>query len=177
MSDENKLIRQIVRRGSREAADALIRLHYDEIYVFMYRQVGQKEDALDLTQECFLAVLRGLSSFDEKKASFRTWLYRIATNKVIDKRRGHHMTTVPLDEETLPEKEDIAGNIQDKLLLGRVDEWVAGQDPLLQKIYRMHIYTEMTFKEIGDVMQMSEDTVKTKYYRLMKKLRKEFQND
>lgn len=177
MDDEKKLIRQIVRRGSREAADALIRMYYDEIYVFMYRQVNNKDDALDLTQECFLAALRGLSSFDEKKASFRTWLYRIATNKVIDKRRMNHMTTVPLDEETLPEKEDIAINVNDRILLGRIEEWVAGQDPNHQKIYRMHIYAGMTFKDIGNVMQLSEDTVKTQYYRLMKKLRKEFQND
>ncbi len=45
MDNEQKWIRQIQRRGSREAADCLIRAYYDEIYRFAYRQTGNKEDA------------------------------------------------------------------------------------------------------------------------------------
>ena len=47
---EEQWIREIQRRGSRTAADRLIRAHYDEIYRFVYRQTGHKEDAMDLTQ-------------------------------------------------------------------------------------------------------------------------------
>ncbi len=43
----------IQRRGSRQAADKLVRAYYDEMYRFAYRQLGHKEDALDLTQTIF----------------------------------------------------------------------------------------------------------------------------
>ena len=80
MGEEQKWIRDIQRRGSRQAADKLVRAYYDEIYRFAHRQLGHKEDALNLTQNVFLAVLRALPTFDGRKASFRTWLYRIAAH-------------------------------------------------------------------------------------------------
>ena len=80
MGEEQKWIRDIQRRGSRQAADKLVRAYDDEIYRFAHRQLGHKEDALDLTQNVFLAVLRALPTFDGRKASFRTWLYRIAAH-------------------------------------------------------------------------------------------------
>lgn len=61
---------------SRTAADELIRSYYDEIYRFVYRQVGSKDDAMDLTQSIFIAMLRALPGYREERASFRTWLYR-----------------------------------------------------------------------------------------------------
>ena len=87
MDQEHKWIREIVRHGSRSASDALVRRYYDEVYAFIYRQVRDREDALDLTQESFVAALRGLPSYDRKKAGFRTWLFSIAAHKVIDARR------------------------------------------------------------------------------------------
>lgn len=87
MEREQTWIRAIQRRNSREAAEQLIQTYYDEIYRFVYRQTGSKEDAMDLTQSVFIAVLRALPGYRAERASFRTWLYRIAANKVIDTRR------------------------------------------------------------------------------------------
>jgi RNA polymerase sigma-70 factor (ECF subfamily) len=175
LEQEKKLIRAIVKRGSGKAADTLIRMYYDEIYRFMYRQVGNMEDAMDLTQDCFIAVLKSLPSYDEKKAGFRTWLYRIAMNKVIDMRRKNHPIVVPLDEEQLPEKEDIAEHIADQELLRRIEEWVCGLDSELQKIYRLHIYAGESFPQIAETLGEKEEKIKARYYRLMKRLRREFQ--
>ena len=62
MEHESKWIRDIQRSGSRQAAERLVERYYDEIYVFTYQ-----EDAMDLTQSIFLAVLRALPSYDPKK--------------------------------------------------------------------------------------------------------------
>lgn len=175
MEQDKRLIRAIIIRGSRASADTLIRKYYDEIYRFMCRQTGNQEDALDLTQDCFIAVLKSLPSYDEKKAGFRTWLYRIAMNKVIDMRRKAHPVVVPLEEEFLPEREDIANNITNQELLRQIEEWVSGLDPEIQKIYRLHIYAEQSFPEIAGVLGEKEEKIKAQYYRLMKRLRKEFQ--
>ena len=60
MDQERKWIREVQRHRSQTAADHLIRAHYDEIYRFVYRQTGHMEDAMDLTQDIFLAVLRAI---------------------------------------------------------------------------------------------------------------------
>ena len=51
MEQENKWIRDIQRGGSRQAAERLVERYYDEIYVFVYRQTGHKEDAMHLRFE------------------------------------------------------------------------------------------------------------------------------
>lgn len=94
---ERGLIRKIKLFGSSKDADTLVRMYYDEIYYFVVRQINDRDSAYDLTQEIFISMLRSIGSYREKLASFRTWLYRIAENKVIDFRRRSIRWTVSLD--------------------------------------------------------------------------------
>lgn len=71
MEDENRLIRRI-KLGSRKDTDKLVRGYYDEIFVYVFRQISDRETAMDLTQEIFISMLRTIHTFDRKKASFRT---------------------------------------------------------------------------------------------------------
>ena len=174
MEHESKWIRDIQRSGSRQAAERLVERYYDEIYVFTYRQTGHKEDAMDLTQSIFLAVLRALPSYDPKKASFRTWLYRIAANKVIDARRRFRPAAAPLDEIELPAEEDFVSQIHDWELLGRIETYVSGLSPSLQAVFRLRLYGERSFSEIADALGQSEAAVKSQYYRLLGRIREEF---
>lgn len=63
--------------------ERLMRRHRAEIQLHCYRMMGSLEDAEDLTQETSLRAWRAFGDFD-RRASFRTWLYRIATNTCID---------------------------------------------------------------------------------------------
>lgn len=174
VEEEQKWIRDIQRRRSQQAADKLVRAYYDEIYRFAYRQLGHKEDALDLTQTIFLAVFRALPSFDGRKASFRTWLYRIAAHKAIDCRRKGQGNILPLSETEALDHTDFAAQVQDRDLLDHLDAYVAQLDPDTQAIYRLRLYGERTFPEIAAILGQPEAAVKTRYYRLMARLRKEF---
>ncbi len=171
---EQQWIREIQRKGSRKAADSLIRAYYDEIYRFVYRQTGQKEDAMDLTQSVFLAMLRALPGYQPEKAAFRTWLYRIATNKVIDARRKKRLEFLPLEDVEIPDREDFSLQIQDRSQLAQIEDYVSGLDPQLQAVFRLRLYGERSFQEIAAALGEPETTVKTRYYRLLSKLRKEF---
>lgn len=77
----------------------------------MYRQTGNKEDSLDLTQEIFISVLRSIKTYRADKASFRTWLYRIATNKIIDQRRKQHPEFLDIEHIRLPDEMDTEGMV------------------------------------------------------------------
>ena len=82
--DELRLIKKIQRNGDRAAADELVRHYYDEIYGFVRKQVSNADIALELTQEIFISMLKTIGLYDIKRgAGFRTWMYRIATNKVV----------------------------------------------------------------------------------------------
>ena len=177
VEQEQKWIRAIQRHGSREAAEHLIGVYYDEIYRFVYRQTGGREDALDLTQSIFIAALRSLPGYRAVKASFRTWLYRIAANKVIDARRRARPVPVPWEEAELPAEEDFSVRILDRVLLERIEAWVSGLEPREQAVFRLRIYGEKTFPEIAASLRESEAAVKSRYYRLIGRLRKEFGSD
>lgn len=177
MEQDLKWIRQIQRKGSREAADCLIRAYYDEIYRFVYRQVGNKEDAMDLTQNIFVAVLRSLPGYQPRQARFRTWLYAVANNKIIDARRKVQTAQVvakPFEEPEPPANDDFVSRIQDRMLLAQIEEYVSGQALEQQKVFRLRVYAGLSFPEIAGILGEREAAVKARYYRLVEKIRKEF---
>ena len=177
MDGDSGLIRRIQKYGSRKAADLLVRGYYEEIYVYVCRQVGNREDAMDLTQEIFIAALQSIGRYDSKKSAFRTWLHAIAAYKVIDHRRTGHVTLLPLEDDAMHEGPDELARLDDAELLRRIEGYVSGFDEETQTVFRLHIYDECSFREIAESLNMPEASVKTKYYRLQKRIREEFSNE
>src|SRR6266567_6045207 len=90
---------QRARGGDRDAFTALIEPHRRELQVHCYRMLGSLQDAEDALQEALLAAWVGLDGF-EGRASVRTWLYRIATNRCLNVLRASSrrpVTANPLD--------------------------------------------------------------------------------
>lgn len=180
---ERKLIRRIKLFGSSKDADTLVKLYYDEIYCFVARQINDKDTAYDLTQEIFISMLHSIGSYQEKLASFRTWLYRIAANKIIDRRRKNVPKTIPLEdietsgEDFLAEQIDYIENIAQKQLLFQIECYVSAFRTDIQQIFRLHVYGGQTFAEIAILIGIPESSVKSKYYRLLKQIRKEFSDE
>lgn len=174
---EQKWIKRIKLFGSKKDADQLVRSYYDEIYIFVLRQINDAETALDLTQDIFIAVLQSISAYKKEMAGFRTWVYRIATNKVIDYRKKYSPIVVDIEEIEIIEQNDYIENWMQGELLKKIEEFVCKYQALIQQIFRLHIYGEYTFAEIARLLDTPEATVKTKYYRLLKDIRKEFADE
>src|SRR6266436_868467 len=75
------------RLGDREALEDLVQRHQGWIYNIALRMLFHPQDAEDATQEILVKVMTRLSSF-EGRSSFRTWLYRIVINHVLNMKRG-----------------------------------------------------------------------------------------
>jgi RNA polymerase sigma factor (sigma-70 family) len=84
---EDRALVTRARSGERGALDELVRRHQAWIYNMAVRMLSHPQDAEDATQEILLKALTRLASF-EGRSSFRTWLYRIAVNHVLNARRG-----------------------------------------------------------------------------------------
>lgn len=91
------------RRKDDGAWTRLVRKHTREIFGLCFRATGHEEEAEDLTQEIFLKVFRAIEGFDSRRASFTTWLYRVARNHLVDYYRSSRQDRVTVSiEEELP---------------------------------------------------------------------------
>ncbi|GHU65977.1 RNA polymerase sigma factor [Clostridia bacterium] len=184
MDDERRLIRRVQRRGDRVAADTLVRRYYNEIYRFVRKQVRDESDALDITQETFIGALRTIGGYDSARAGFRTWLYRIATNKVIDFVRSKSrqcavmpLTDYQLNDNELIEDSDFTQRVLDGDLIERVQAYLNVQPTDSQRIFRLRLFGGYTFNEIAAMLSMPLGSVKSRYYRLISQIRKEESDD
>jgi len=175
--EQIRLIRKVQKKGDRTAANTLISEYYDEIFAYAARQSGDKHTAMDLTQNIFVSMLQTITRYDNKQAGFRTWLYRIATNKIIDHHRSRSVLrskVIDIDDFDIASEVDFTQWIDNEDLAERIIKHIATFDPEVQRIFRLKFYAEQTFAEIAMTLDLSENTVKTKYYRIIKNLRKEF---
>jgi RNA polymerase sigma-70 factor (TIGR02960 family) len=114
------------RAGDQDAFRELTDPYRHELQLHCYRIVGSTQDAEDLVQETLLAAWRGLEHFSER-ASMRTWLYRIATNRSVDALRANARRPQRLEPMTeLPEPSRLSEPVwlepyPDVLLEGLVD--------------------------------------------------------
>lgn len=98
---EAELLTRIVS-GDREAFDVVMRAHEDRVFAVCLRVLGDREKALDATQDTFLTVFRKAGQF-EGRSALGTWIYRIAVNTCYDQmRRAKRRPTEPLPEHLDP---------------------------------------------------------------------------
>ncbi|MCH1964643.1 sigma-70 family RNA polymerase sigma factor [Paeniclostridium sordellii] len=178
MMKELKLIKKINKKNDRRAANELISLYYKEIYKYIYIQLSDKDLAMDITQEVFINMLEGLHRFDESKALFRTWLYKIATNKIIDyyrsKQYKYRNLFEDIDSIEIKENNDFIVKLENKEDVEKIQGIVNNLDTYNQEIFRLKIFSEMKFDEISEILNIPVSTIKSKYYRLISKVKNEF---
>jgi RNA polymerase sigma factor (sigma-70 family) len=171
---EKELIRQ-TKRNNKSAANELVSMYYKEIYTYVYKQTLDKELSMDLNQEIFISMLKSINTFDEKKSSFKTWLYKIATYKIVDYYRSkyykHNNVSIPIEDVEIHDEEDISVIIEYRNDGEKVMNIIKEFDSLNQQIFRLKVFGEYTFQEISKILQMPESTTKTKYYSIVKKIK------
>jgi len=118
VADERSLV-ESAARGSAAAFERLYRLHAGKVYGLCLRMTGQRETAEDCTQEAFVQAWRSLPRF-EGRASFGTWIHRIAVNAVLAqvRRRG----------EQTGLRASIEDELADSLPDGSIGDTGAGMD-------------------------------------------------
>ncbi len=163
------------RRDNNKAKsfEDLIMQYQSGIYMLFIRNIGDIERARELTQEVFLRAFKSLNSFQEK-SSTKTWLYQIAINLIKDEKRKRGLFVSPI-KETLP------GNHMDpeKLLLQKEGlrllwQLVASLPERRRLVFTLRIAQELSFKEIGEILECNENTARVHYHGAVRQLREKF---
>ena len=139
----------------------LMDAYQERLYWHIRRLVVSHDDAQDLLQETFLKVYRSWDSFKGNSSLF-SWIYRIATNVVLSSLRNKKQECSSLD--------DVRGVKADSYFEFSDAEAVALQKaihslpPKQQAVFNMRYYDEMSFKEIAEVNECSENSAKANYH-------------
>ena len=176
--------REIVRKagaGDMAAFEQLVNLYEKKIYMLAYRNLGNEQDALDVSQEVFLRVFRFLSGFKEE-SSFSTWIYRIATNLCKDfAKKRRYGSEIPLYQQDEEEEEyqievtDFRFNPEiEAERKEMVEELGKALDSLTDRHREVLVMREISGKsymEIAQILELDVGTVKSRISRAREKVR------
>ena len=158
-------------QGDRRAVDDLLRRHYDRVYCVCRRITGSDADAADAAQEALISIVRSLPKFDGR-ATFSTWIYRIATNASLDElRRRRRRPSVGSSEsvgrDPAHDLADPDAGIRIEMVADRMAIERALAD--LAEDFRVPIVlrdlTGMDYAEIAEVLGIPIGTVKSRIAR------------
>lgn len=183
LTDAEVMLR--VGTGDDEAFRFLVEKFRRPIISFMYRSVGTQQVAEELAQEVFLRVYKSRQTY-KADAKFTTWLYRIATNLGVnyarDTRHERPENVTNLDEpdtETgqTPDLADKTANVEEEILrrerLAAIKKKVEALPERQKMAVLMHKYQQMDYRQIADVLKLSESATKSLLFRAYETLRQE----
>jgi len=172
-----------VKGGDEAAFEYLVQKYRRPMLSFMYRMAHNSAAAEDLAQEVFLRVYRSREKY-EASAKFSTWLYRIASNLAVnharDTRHQRPENTVSLDE---PDQESgLTMDLPDSSLtaeevivrrerLAAIRQRVEALPERQKMALIMHKYQQMDYRQIAEVLKLSESAIKSLLFRAYETLR------
>ena len=155
------------RGGDHAAFAELVRRHQDAVYRFVLRMVRSRDEALEIAQDAFLRAWEALPQW-QPEAQFRTWLFRIASNAALDAlRRRRVVGFVPFEEtfDAPSADPDPAKRLELKQEIVALEASLARLSPEHREILLLREVEDMSYEEIGAVLNLSEGTVKSRLAR------------
>ena len=175
--DEEYLIAQA--KADPTKFGVLYKRHFEAIYLFILRRVTEKEVAKDISQQVFLKALQSLGKYTYKGLPFSSYLYRIAINEsnlfFRDQSKVRYVTI----------NQSFKDGLRAEIWSGegnRTDDWFSELGNALRKLkagdlmlIELRFFENKSFKEIGSILEITENLAKVRVYRVLKKLKKEIQ--
>jgi RNA polymerase sigma-70 factor (ECF subfamily) len=178
--DDQKLVRRVLR-GDQGAFETIVRKYQQPMLNYVSRMVHEREMALDVSQEVFLRAYASLSSF-RPEYKFSTWLFRIASNYLIDHWRKKKVSTVSLDQpvdgdddgcylQVADEKASVARDLEMKELRTRLETAIERLPVHLRELFVWRHVTGMSYEERADIKKLPVGTVKNRVFQAKEMMR------
>lgn len=178
LTDQQLVTRTL--RGERAAYGVLVGRHQARVYAIAYRLVGERQEALDLTQDAFVRAYSALATFDQRRP-FAPWINRIVTNGALTWLQRRRVPTVPLlpdddaeaEELALP---DLSGEPERLMLASEREEALHTALLSLPAPYRLVIelrhFQDLSYEAIAETLDLPLSDVKSHLFRARRLLRK-----
>ena len=162
IEDRDAILR--ARRGDVEAYNLLVSRWERRIFSYLVRIVGDREDALDLSQETFLKAYRGLPRLEEVER-FPQWLFRIAHNEAMSLRRRKRPEIDPEQDPAAAPERRMEGALGQRAELSlAVDQALARLPEEQREAVLLKVYQGFKFNEIAAILECPVSTVKSRVY-------------
>ena len=172
LEDPDDVLIRRCRDGDRTAFVTLVRRYRGPIYNCAYRVLGREEDASDVTQGVFLKVIQRLDQYDANYKFF-SWIYRMALNDALNLLRDRGRETPmeegmdrPADERANPEVQ-----ANEKQEAHRIQQALMGMKVSDRAVLVLRHFSDCTYEEIADIMELDVKTVKSRLYEARQRLR------
>ena len=177
MSSEEAAWVARAKAGDQAAFAELFTRYERRIYSFIYRMMGNPEDAFDLTQETFLKAYRALGKTDEEP-NVNAWLHRIASNACMDVlRRRQRLRWLPWentkhDRPSVHQEDDPEGSVVGGETQVAVQRVLSAMSPRNRQAMVLREYEGLSCEDIGEIMGVSRSAVKSMLFRGREEFRK-----
>jgi RNA polymerase sigma-70 factor (ECF subfamily) len=152
--------------------------YYEPIFRFVYKRILEEALSADITAQVFLRAMQNLANYTYKGVPFSAWLFRIASNEIAQHfRKTKKRRVVALEENNVHEIED---EYEDKAALEVnievLKEVIQDLKPPEVMLLELRFFEKRPFKEVADILEITENNAKVKIYRLLQKMKKKFIN-
>lgn len=173
-TDDATIIAQILAGETKEFRH-LMRRHGGTLLAFIESVIGSREEAEDIVQETFINAFRSLRQYDDSKASFATWLHRIAYHEAIRRMKRRRLPTLSWDEdERLLKYAEEADTDEQMQRLDKAIDLLPEYDQMLLRLY---YEDDMPLKEIAYILDSEASILASRLRRIRNRLRKELQKN
>jgi RNA polymerase sigma-70 factor (ECF subfamily) len=161
----------------RQAFGVLYRRYLQPVYGYAFYLLGDHHDAEDVTERTFLAALAGIQGFRDSGSTFRSWLFRIAHNQLVNalrSRRRHRWSSI----DAVPEPADLADAADHSAQLSAEDDArrlrraLNRLAPDRRQVLVLRVIDGLSARETGEVLGRSEGAVRVLQHRALREMAK-----
>lgn len=168
------MVREAVR-GDRESAALLFDHYYPRVYRYALARLGSSADAEDVAAETFAPVLRDLGRFTWRGAGFEAWIFRVASNLVVDhvrQMRRQIPGTMAVSEEDLRPDLGAEGAFGRTESAGDLDELLSRLTPAQREVLLLRFAADLATDEVARVMGRRPNAVRQLQFRALEQMRR-----
>lgn len=177
--DEDKKTVQKVIQGDKKAFEMIIHKYQQSLLNYIQRMVGERETALDFTQDVLVKTYYSLGSY-RPQYKFKTWLFKIASNYVIDYFRKKRINVFSFDQKkeqilsfSLPHDDHpVVKKIELAELRNKIELALEKVPPELRELFVWRHINELSYQEIAEIKDLPLGTVKNKVFQAKEMIRR-----
>lgn len=164
-----------VKRGERCGYEALVARYGQTVFTMVVRIIADNERSEELTQDTFIKFFETIDRYDPERASFSTWLCRLAYRLVVDELRRRHLPTISMEEVVGADTDDFDDFLLDEtedreVMLNQLDQAVLQLPIEEQNLLTMFYYEHQSLHDIAFIVGVKDSTLRMRMSRIRKKL-------